>query len=461
MRSSLAFAATLLIAGGAAPAQTTESLKFAVIVSRHGVRSPTWTPERLNRYSSAPWPDWGVAPGELTLHGRDLMKTMGGFYRGYFSAKGLLTPGCADRTYIRADSSHRTLETARALAEGLEPGCKLEIHANSADDNDPLFDGSESGSAKVDPALALASVAGRIGPKPASLVEAHQPAFELLNRLLNGNGKASHSVLEDPLSLTAGEAGVTMNGPLALASTLSEDLLLEYSDGMSGDRLGWGRLNAGNLLEVMALHSAYADLMRRTPYLARTRGSNLLNTILRSLEQAETGKPVAGALGSPRASLLVISGHDTNLSNLSGMLGLSWLLPGYQPDDTPPGGALVFTLWQSAATGSYSIRLQYMAQTLDQMHDATALSVASPPAIARRLRPRLQPEHGRLSLYLEVVPHDGSKRHRAWFRNKDHCIALIWHAFARSPTPSSTMKSRPIAAKRTPAISAAHVNNVR
>ena len=122
----------------------------------------------------------------------------------------------------------------------------------------------------------------------------------------------------------------------------------------------------------MSLHTAYADLMRRTPYLARTRGSNLLSYIVKAMEQAASGKA--------EAPLLVISGHDTNLSNLSGMLGLSWLLPGYQADDTPPGGALVFSLWKSA--GQYSVRLQFVAQTPDQMHDGTALSQSHPPAMA-------------------------------------------------------------------------------
>ncbi len=79
----------------------------------------------------------------------------------------------------------------------------------------------------------------------------------------------------------------------------------------------------------------------------------------------------------------MISGHDTNLSNLSGMLELSWLLPGYQADDAPPGGALVFSLWKSP--GGYSVRLQFAAQTLDQMHDGTALSRTHPPAIANVL----------------------------------------------------------------------------
>src|SRR5262245_61930178 len=67
-----------------------ERLVYAAVVTRHGVRSPTWTPERLNQYSSAPWPDWGVAPGELTPHGFALMKLMGAYYQELFSSQGLL-----------------------------------------------------------------------------------------------------------------------------------------------------------------------------------------------------------------------------------------------------------------------------------------------------------------------------------------------------------------------------------
>ncbi len=213
---------------------------------------------------------------------------------------------------------------------------------------------------------------GRLGPEPQAIIDAHRTAFDTLNRLLNGTGKAAHSIFEEPFALTASKGTVGMSGPLSLASTLSENLILEYTDGMSPDKLGWGRLSARNLLEVMSLHTAYADLMRRTPYLARTRGSNLLGYIVKAMEQAASGKA--------EAPLLVIAGHDTNLSNLSGMLGLSWLLPGYQADDAPPGGALVFSLWRSA--GRYSVRLQFAAQTLDQMHDGTALSRTHPPAMA-------------------------------------------------------------------------------
>ncbi len=360
----------LLWAAGVAYGQT-EQLQFAVLLTRHGVRSPTWEPERLNGYSLAAWPGWGVAPGELTPHGRELMKMMGGFYREYFSVLPAQS-GCGKKVYFRADSAQRTLDTAKALAEGILPGCKVEIHANPQGESDALFDGSGSGTEKPDPNLALAAVKGRLGPKPQAIIDAHRTAFDTLNRLLNGTGKAAHSIFDEPFALTASKGTVGMNGPLSLASTLSEDLFLEYADGMSGGKLGWGRLTPGNLLEVMSLHTAYADLMRRTPYLARTRGSNLLSYIMKAMQEAAAGKA--------EAPLMVISGHDTNLSNLSGMLGLSWLLPGYQTDDTPPGGALVFSLWKSV--GGYSVRLQFVAQTPEQMHDATAVSRAHPPAIA-------------------------------------------------------------------------------
>jgi 4-phytase/acid phosphatase len=372
-------------AGALAEGTRGDELKFAVVVSRHGVRSPTWTLDRLNQYSASPWPDWGVAPGELTAHGRALMSIMGRFYRERFSSQGLVsTTGCASasRVYFRADADHRTVATAQTLAESMLPGCKLEVQSAGEGKHDPLFAGVGEGAVMPDAALGVAAVTGRLGPRLDALEEAHRPALDLLSYVLNGNGKAAHSILEEPMALAATKSGVGMTGPLSLASTLSEDLLLEYANGMTGLQLGWGRLNQSNLLELMTLHTTYADLMRRTPYLARTRGASLLSYILKSLEQAAGGKPVAGAAGSPDTVLLVILGHDTNLSNLSGMLGVSWLLPSYQADDVPPGGALIFTLWRSPGTDRYAVRLQFVAQTLDQLHAATPLSSDNPPATA-------------------------------------------------------------------------------
>jgi 4-phytase / acid phosphatase len=355
-------------------------LKYVVIITRHGVRSPTWDATRLNQYSATPWPDWEVPPGYLTPHGYALIKLMGAYYRDWFVSQHLLSPdGCqsAAQIYIWADTDERTLETGRAFAESLLPGCAIRVHSQPAGQKDPLF----SGVGTLNPELALKAVGQRI-PADSKVSANLRSALDTLRFILTGGQTAPKVLAPFPAEFAASIHGesVQLNGPLDLASSLSEDFQLEYTDGMSGATLAWGRLTEENLFQISALHTFYANLTRRTPYLARRRASNLLAHVLLSLEQAAGGKPIAGALGQPGDSLLILCGHDTNLSNISGMLGLSWKLKSYQPDDTPPGGALVFSLWRDRASGRYSVKAQFIAQTLEQMHDAVPLDPASPPA---------------------------------------------------------------------------------
>jgi len=371
-----------IVAAGAAPPP---QLRYLVIISRHGVRSPTWNSERLNQYAAEAWPEWGVPPGNLTPHGRALMKLMGAYYREWLSGERLLSQqGCGDvgRIYVHADTDQRTIETGRALAETLLPGCPVAVHSEPEGSRDALFDPISAGIAKPDWEIAAKAVRERLGDHPEHFLDLHRAAFEALQFVLAGGGSAPKKLIKLPEEISVSITGksVQLNEQLSVASTLSEDLLLEYTDGMQGKDLGWGRLDADVLFRVLELHAAYDDLTRRTLYLARARGSNLLDHVLRSMEQAATGKAVPGALGRPGAAVLILSGHDTNLSNLSGMLGLSWHLPGYQPDDTPPGGALIFSLWQQPGTRQYFVRTQYLAQTLQQMRSAAPLTMAAPLA---------------------------------------------------------------------------------
>lgn len=370
-----------LAAGYAVAAAPVRQLRFVAVLTRHGVRSPTLTADRLQPYSSEAWPDWGVPPTDLTPRGKEQMTLIGAYDREYLTRAGLLSGGCvaAAEVYFWADTDQRTLESARALAMGLVPGCAVEIHSAPGGGNDALFSAVKGGIVAVDRPRAVAAVLGRIGGHPEALLDAYRPAFETLERVLQ------KPLREEPITVVPGKGEILaeLRGPLSTASTLAENLLLEYANGMDGKELGWGRLNASNLREIMALHTAFADLTRRTSYIARAHGSNLLSHIAASMRQAVKGAAVAGALGKPTNRLLVVVGHDTNITNLAGMLGVSWLVPGYQRDDTPPGGALVFELWCAAPQESCEVRTYYTSQTFEQLHEARPLTIDSPPARAK------------------------------------------------------------------------------
>jgi 4-phytase / acid phosphatase len=375
----------------AAAAPAAPTLRFAIILTRHGIRSPTWTLAELNAYSRDPWPDWGVAPGALTPRGSKLMTMLGSYYRLYFAEAGLLhSAGCGDanRVFIWADAESRTRETGRALMAGMMPGCNIGMHTVTHGE-DPLFHPLSAGIAKPDRALAAASISGRIGANPNALLEIYQRPLDELREVLfvcephascpAENKPGKKSVLNQPSAIQAGKDQIAdLQGPLRIASTLAENFLLEYVNGMEGKDLGWGRLNTGNLLEILRLHAAYADLARQTLYIARVQGSNLLSHALRSMEQAVKGGSVAGSLSEVKDRILIIVGHDTSISNIAGMLGISWLLDGYQRDDTPPGGALVFELWRQPQ-GEMAVSTYFIAQSPEQMRKVAPLTLNAPP----------------------------------------------------------------------------------
>ena len=393
----LVLASVLPIGGQAAQTQAVPvpstsrdgDLKYVVYISRHGVRSPTGKAAQYNTYSIAPWPEWDVPPGYLTAHGFHLMELFGSYDRMQLANEGLLSAkGCEDssRVTFYADSDQRTRETGKAIAEGLFPGCNVPVKSLPEGANDPLFHPHPSNFGPVDPELATAAIAGRIGNDPASVTEAYRTQIGAMDKILATCGVVSAgpqkriSLFDVPASLTQGKVEhlAELRGPLNTASSLAENFLLEYTEGMSADHVGWGCVTGANLRSLIDLHTDATDFTLRTPALARVQASNLLDHIVRSLRQAAENKRTAGAPGKPTDRALFLIGHDTNLTSIAGLLGLTWIADGRR-DDTPPGGALVFELWKGRKSGAYSVRTYFTVQTLEQMRSGTELNLSNPP----------------------------------------------------------------------------------
>jgi 4-phytase / acid phosphatase len=364
-----------------------EQLAFVVVLTRHGVRAPGKNLAGNDRYSALSWPKWNVPPDYLTPHGYQLMKLFGAYDRAWLAQEGLFdASGCADakRVTILADSDQRTRETGRALAEGMFPDCGIEVHAQPEGTHDPLFHAMAAGATAPDPALETAAIRGRIGGSAGNLTQAYRAQLDELEQALSGCGHApagthpAQSLFDIPATLQAGTGRhpFELRGPVMTASTLTENLLLEYTNGMPD--VGWGCVNGDTLRSLIQLHVAAEDIKDRTFAVARISSANLLEHILLALEQQVTGKAVAGAPGRPGDRLLILSGHDTNIADVAGALGLDWILDGRR-NDTPPGGALLFELWRSGTTGTYFVGIEYTAQTLEQMRSAEVLTLSSPP----------------------------------------------------------------------------------
>ena len=376
-------------AGRASFAQTGSQLKLVVIVSRHGVRSPTWTQERLDSYSALPWPRWNVPPGNLTARGHRLMKLFGSFDRASLTKAGLFTgSGCADAgaAYLWADTDQRTIESGQALAEGLFPGCAPPLHSLAEGENDPLFHPAAKGVGPVQAVEALAQMTERLKREP----EAQNSNFirEVQHVLLGCEPAAACTPVHAPKALLSrdamaaapgkGDHIIDLIGPLAQASTFVEDFLLEYADGMPMPQVGWGHVDERQLGRLLALHTDYFDLVHRTPAMAKIEASNMLSHIVSTLEQGVLREPVAGAIGPANSKLVMLVGHDTNLAGIAALLGVHWHLDG-RDDDTPPGTEMRFELWRSAA-GAYEVRVAVGLQTLRQLHEMPELTLAAPPA---------------------------------------------------------------------------------
>jgi 4-phytase / acid phosphatase len=363
-------------------------LRFVVYFSRHGVRSPTGKAAAYNTYSSAPWPAWPVPPGYLTPHGYHLMELFGTYDRLELSRDGLLSAsGCEDsrNVSIYADSDQRTQETGKALAAGLFPRCPPPVHFFPEGTIDPLFHRTAEQMAAAAP-IAVASIAGRIGGSTGAVTEAYRGTIEELDHILSTCGNpapaaaARTSLFSVPATVQPGEGDhlAEIKGPLYTASTLSENLLLAYTEGKPTSEVGWGCVDGTGIRRLIGLHTAATEYTQRSPVIAAAQASNLLDHIRRALAQAATQKAVPGSPSRVSDRALFLVGHDTNILNMAALLHLNWIADGRR-DDTAPGGALAFELWQDRRSKAFTVRVFYTVQTLEQMRDGTPLTLQSPP----------------------------------------------------------------------------------
>lgn len=356
----------------AAPRPDELKLERVVMLMRHGVRPPTKAKVAPDGVADQPWPKWSVDFGELTGHGYAAVKLLGAWDRENWIGRGLLPeqacPGAHDIA-VAASAKSRTQDTARALAEGMAPGCAIDVSFPKDAKGDVEFHPLDAGAVPFDAEEALRAAQARM-PAGGMHEEVRRNAglFALLNRALGccdeafckaeGQPKAC-DISQMPAGLQAEEGdGPSVGDPFGIASTVSQTFLLEYLEGMPMHDVAWGRLTRDEIGRLLQFHSIKFYYEARTPYIATRAASPLAARMLKAME------------GGPKLTVLV--GHDTNIANLGGFLDLHWTVPGYPQDDPPPGGALGFEVLSDKAGQRY-VRAFYRSQSMDQVRGLQVL----------------------------------------------------------------------------------------
>ncbi len=368
----LVVAATLWLGTAAsspgAQVSATAGLRMVVVVSRHGVRSPTH-PAELQAYASQAWPAWPGHPGDLTPRGATLMRQFGGYYRHFYGTALGLGSACpqSGSVFVWADVDERTKATGDAFVQGFAPGCAISV-GHATGDPDPLFD-PLPGIGVVDRAQSKASVLGAVGGGFGGIVPAYGATYAALETVLGCTAaQRCKQISQVPTTVNNdGDGGLaSLSGGLDTAADVAENLLLEYVDGHS--EVGWGRVDHVRLLELLQLHVLAKQLEHGNRYTARAHSSNIMAHVLQTLEEGALNRAVSGTRVPPQAKFVFFSGHDTQLAELAGLLGLSWLVAGDQLNDTPPGAALAFELHVAAGHQPF-VRAFFMVQSLDGMRE--------------------------------------------------------------------------------------------
>lgn len=362
-----------------APAGSSLKLERVIMLMRHGVRPPTRAIVAPPGVADSAWPSWPVDYGLLTPHGYDAVRLLGVWDRANWAERGLLPAGgcpAAGDVEVAASSKSRTQETARALVEGMAADCAIPIAFPASPEADVEFHPIEAHVMPIDADEAVRAVEALAPPGGmAAEVVRQAELLDLIQRALGCCAPVycAEQGLPAGCSLRDVRPGIVRNEndrpdigePFGMVSTISQTFLLQYLEGMPMSDVAWGRLSRDEIERLLVLNTLKFHYEGHAPYVAARAASPLARRMLTAMEGG--------------AKLTVLVGHDTNISDLGGLLDLHWKVPSYPRDNPPPGGALGFEVL-SDASGARFVRAFYRAQTMDQVRELQPLSDANPAA---------------------------------------------------------------------------------
>lgn len=386
-----------------APVLTQEKV---LVITRHGIRVPYPPLEGLDwtAYSTddgrnwfTDFKDWGADQvAGLTDHGQKVIREMGAYFKQTLldGAKGGYT------IYSAVDSTQRDIKTAINFFKGAYPNNNVTADdmIGPRSDSDGQYvkvllnQGDFDASAKCPSSATIPGVIeGATGgdltyiskEQKRSILEVNDALACCRKELCVKQGNSSFGDKCTLMSLPTKWEGQKLywedfSGPLTVSAKLMEFIQLVYMNGMDHTKIV-PSMSEEDIASLMRLHEESMGLADDY-WNSRNAASELFVHLAATMQESVSGKNIAGLKSKPSDSLVYYAAHDINIYLIRRFLRLNWVTASFNPNQSPPGGMLVFVLYSTkAAKGKdYFVKAFFMTQSMRQQREASTLSEADP-----------------------------------------------------------------------------------
>lgn len=389
-KSGLGILVAILLGSLSAEAQIERStdfhsrytLKEAVVLSRHNIRSPLSGPESaLGRITPHEWFHWSSGKSELSLRGGVLETEMGQFFRKWLVSEGLMNENHlpAEGTMrFYANSMQRTIATAQYFSSGMLPVANVKIeHHYDLNTMDPVFTPqltvvSEDYCARARQQIAdifgNGSLKG-VGVKMADNYALLEKVLDVEQSIAWQAGEFTGFKTNDTEIILELNKEPGMGGSLKTACSASDALVLQYYEEPDEQKAAFNHdLTRGDWEKISAVKDYYGDILFTAPLVAVNVAHPLLQTILNELR-------------TEGRQFTFLCGHDSNLGSVLAALGLTeYKLPEAIESKTPIGSKLVFEKWLGADGKEY-VAMNLVYQSVDQLRQKPLLMLENRPMV--------------------------------------------------------------------------------
>ncbi len=353
------------------------TLKQAVVLSRHNIRSPlSGAGSVLDSMTPGDWFEWTSEASQLSVKGGNLETAMGQYFRKWLESEGLFAPNyqpAEEAVRIYANSKQRTIATAHFFETGLLPvaGTAVEYHSEY-DTMDPVFN----------PVLTYMSdeYADSCEEEIHKLYDAKLADlgdnYELISEVMDVKGSeaykdgsfAGFETDDSDFSLEEGKEPA-VSGSLKTACQISDALVLQYYEEQDPVAAAFGHdLSVEDWEAVAEIKDVYGDALFSVPDIAL----NVAHPLLEEIEKELT---------TEGREFTFLCGHDSNLSSvLSALEAEDYALPDAIEKKTPIGSKLVICRWTDESGEEY-ISLDLVYQKTEQLRELSVPGSDNPPGI--------------------------------------------------------------------------------